>query len=624
MWPFSAVLREDFMETLRVLVVEDNPADARLIEENLKRYGPDEFQLIHEPSLEKALEQIASTEMDAVLLDLSLPETRGLDTLEKFNRIDSVTPVIILTGVEDEETALGAFRLGAQDYLRKSELEGALLAKVLRYSVERNRHGLLEKLDSMEKNVRRSRNVLGHLSSEEIPPSVFGPKKAERQGNIFESIDLSQILREERVTAHFQPWVSIKKRAVVGFEGLCRGLGDQPGKLISPVTLLLLAVKRHLLNDLDHLFRKKVLECFKEAVQWNPQLVLSVNFDISVLDEDESSLDDFKALVEQNRLDPGHIVVEILESHRCNPLRLKRFIENQRSLGFLIALDDIGVGYSNLDRIATLKPDLIKTDRALIANIDKSYHQQEVFKSIVKLSHGIGALVVAEGAETEAEALRALEWGADLIQGFYFAKPRRMGRDLLQAGEERIDEIARKFKSAMIRNLNAKRSFYREYDEWVRQMGREISQATPKSFNAKLLEILDRHSRADCLYVLDEAGTQMTPIVGGRSFAPREKVFFQAPPRGTDHSLKDYYYSLMESDQKDHTFVSEPYLSLATGKLCTTISTLFRDAYGRTHVLCVDIQPNPTSFNSGRMGEAAGIIPGPARALEGGDHDHAR
>ena len=498
------------METLRVLVVEDNPGDARLIEENLKRYGPDEFKLVHEPCLQKALEQISAAEMDAVLLDLSLPETTGLETLVKFFEADSVTPIVILTGLDDEETALGAFRLGAQDYLRKNELDGGLLAKALRYSVERSRRGLLEKFDTTEKELRRSKGVLGQFSTgggnSGNPRPQGNPR--EKTGALPKFPDLLNLLREERVTAHFQPWVSIKKKTIVGFEGLCRGLSERPGKLIPPAILLMLAGKRHLLNDLDHLFRKKVLESFKEAFQWNPNLVLSVNFDTSVLDENEKGLDDFKAEVEKNQLDPGHIAVEILESHRCDPARLKRFIENQRRLGFLIALDDIGVGYSNLDRIAALKPDLIKTDRALIANIDRSYHQQEVFKSIVKLAHGIGALVVAEGAETEGEVLRALEWGADMIQGFYFSKPQAMRRELLDEAGEKIDEMARKFKSAMIRNINAKRDYYREYDQWVRQMGREMSQATPKVFNAKLLEILNRHPQVECLYVLDEAGTQ--------------------------------------------------------------------------------------------------------------------
>lgn len=587
------------METLRVLVVEDNPADVRLIEENLRRQGPDEFRLVHEPSLQRALEQISGEEMDAVLLDLSLSETSGLETLEKFCQTDSVTPIVILTGLDDDQTALEAFRLGAQDYVSKNRLlDGDLLAKTLRYSVERNRHGLLDKLQAMEKDLWRSRNMLSRLSTGE--PDSRGHRsqgnRKEKGGVSSEPLDLLDLLRQEKVTAHFQPWISIKKKAVVGFEGLCRGIGDGPGNLISPTTLLVLASKRRLLNELDHLFRKKVLESFKDASQWNPNLILSVNFDTSVLDQDESGLDDFKAVVEQNGLDPGHIAIEILESNHCDPERLKRFIESQRRLGFLIALDDIGVGYSNLDRIAALKPDLIKTDRALISHIDESYHQQEVFKSIVKLAHGIGALVVAEGAETEAEVLRALEWGADLIQGYYFSKPQRMQRELLNEAEEKIDEMARKFKSAMIRNLNAKRDYYREYDQWVRQMSREMSQTTPKAFSIKLFELLDEYPQVECLYVLDEAGTQMTPLVGGRSFLPQEKVFFQTPLRGADHSLKDYYYNLMENGQKDYTFVTDPYLSLATGKLCTTLSTLFKDAYGHTYVLCVDIKPDPLLY----------------------------
>ena len=87
----------------------------------------------------------------------------------------------------------------------------------------------------------------------------------------------------------------------------------------------------------------------------------------------------------------------------------------------LIALDDMGTGYSNLERIASIKPDIIKLDRSLIQDIDREYHKQELFDFFLKLAHKIGVFVVVEGIETEAEALSCLERGADLVQGFYFA-----------------------------------------------------------------------------------------------------------------------------------------------------------------------------------------------------------
>jgi EAL domain-containing protein (putative c-di-GMP-specific phosphodiesterase class I) len=271
-----------------------------------------------------------------------------------------------------------------------------------------------------------------------------------------EAIDLQEILEKERVVAHFQPWVSLKRKSIVGFEGLCRGTKENSKDLISPLTLLKLAEQQNLLIPLDRLFRKKVLEGFASAAKANPELVLSINFDTSVLNDDEKALDDFFATVQSLKLKPNRIAIEILESKSNNITALKRFIENQRKMGFLIALDDIGAGYSNLGRIAELKPDLIKIDRSIVMGLHQNYYKQEVFKSIVKLAHSLGALLLAKGAETEEETMKALELGSDMIQGFYFSRPQLMREELLSSCEEKIDETVRKFKSGSSAKLVGK------------------------------------------------------------------------------------------------------------------------------------------------------------------------
>lgn len=238
-----------------------------------------------------------------------------------------------------------------------------------------------------------------------------------------------------------------------------------------------------------------------------------------------------------------------------------------------------------------MKPDLIKTDRALVMDIDQSYHKQEVFKSMVKLAHSLGALLLAEGAETEPEAMRALELGADMIQGFYFSRPQKMEPDLLSSCEGKIDEVMKKFKSYVVRNINVKRACYRECDRMMAEMVSQLSTSTPKMFDACLTEILQKHPEVDCVFVLDEAGTQMSRMVCNPHYSPRENVFFKPSQRGADHTLKEYYYYLVASGTMAYTFVTSPYLSLATGQLCVTISTLFQDAYGHLNVLCVDVKP---------------------------------
>jgi two-component system cell cycle sensor histidine kinase/response regulator CckA len=119
-------------------LIEDNPGDARLIQEMLK---DENFvgTLEHSDSLSKGLACLANKDVDAILLDLSLPDSQGLATFEKIYSVTSQVPIVILTGLKDDATGLEAVRRGAQDYLVKGKLDGALLIKALTYAVERKK-----------------------------------------------------------------------------------------------------------------------------------------------------------------------------------------------------------------------------------------------------------------------------------------------------------------------------------------------------------------------------------------------------------------------------------------------------------------------------------------------------
>jgi signal transduction histidine kinase len=131
---------------LAVLLVEDNPGDANLVQHHLRRGSfpgvPDEQAITHVESLEAALDAVDSDSFDVVLLDLGLPECKGVDTLDAFLPEVSDLPVIVLTGLDDKETAVGAIQRGAQDYLPKDDLSTGLLMRAIRYAIERNKQEL--------------------------------------------------------------------------------------------------------------------------------------------------------------------------------------------------------------------------------------------------------------------------------------------------------------------------------------------------------------------------------------------------------------------------------------------------------------------------------------------------
>ncbi|MCT7994886.1 hybrid sensor histidine kinase/response regulator [Laspinema olomoucense] len=124
---------------MKILLVEDNRADAELLQEVLSDFGEDKFTFAHVWRISEALKQLAKTEFDVVLLDLSLPDSWGLETLMQVQNQAPTIPVVVLTGSQDEEQAIEAVRKGAQDYLLKGQLVGALLVRAIHHAIERNR-----------------------------------------------------------------------------------------------------------------------------------------------------------------------------------------------------------------------------------------------------------------------------------------------------------------------------------------------------------------------------------------------------------------------------------------------------------------------------------------------------
>lgn len=126
--------------TMNILLVEDNPADARLLEESLRdAQSNGRFEVAHARRLDKALSLLDDVGFDVVLLDLGLPDSQGMETFTRVREKAPEVPLVVLTGLEDEDLAAALVRGGAQDYLVKGHASGTALLRVLRYALERTR-----------------------------------------------------------------------------------------------------------------------------------------------------------------------------------------------------------------------------------------------------------------------------------------------------------------------------------------------------------------------------------------------------------------------------------------------------------------------------------------------------
>lgn len=197
-------------ERLGILLIEDNPGDARLVRELLRENDLAEARLEQQQRLGPALERLAAGGLDLVLLDLSLPDSRGLDTIQRVRSAAPKVPIVVLTGLTDPGVVLRAVQAGAQDYLIKRELSAELLGRVIHYAVERMQ---------VEEELRHHRQYLEEVVEERTQQYRRAMESAEA-ANRAKSTFLANMSHELRTPLN----------AILGFAQLMQrdpGLTDQ-------------------------------------------------------------------------------------------------------------------------------------------------------------------------------------------------------------------------------------------------------------------------------------------------------------------------------------------------------------------------------------------------------------
>ena len=175
------------VSALKVLLIEDNPGDARWIQLMLAEAGGELFQLERADRLGSGLERLAAGGIGMVLLDLSLPDSQGLGTFARLHAQAPALPIIVMSGLDDETVAVQAVHGGAQDYLVKGHVDGHLLVRAMRYAIERKRTAdqlaryaeeLREKNAQMEADFNMAREIQQVFLPQQYPsfPPSAGPE----------------------------------------------------------------------------------------------------------------------------------------------------------------------------------------------------------------------------------------------------------------------------------------------------------------------------------------------------------------------------------------------------------------------------------------------------------------
>lgn len=393
---------------------------------------------------------------------------------------------------------------------------------------------------------------------------------------------IKELIEKKMIDVHLQAIVSIRTKRVYGFEALCRC--NYEGVSISPNKLFYLAKKEGLLFELDKFARTQAIKKFSSYFKKNEDLILFLNFESNLINDGIylENHQEFIDLIEEYKIPYNNFLIEVKEDEILNSENLNKFCLSYKQKGFLIALDDFGIGNSNFDRINLIKPDIIKIDKTLFQNIKDNHINQEIIKAIASMSNNIGTRALAEGVEDLEAVTICMNMGINLFQGFFFHKPQStfLSKQVFEV-LGKVETVGDIFKSEILRSINEKRTLVSQYNKIVESMSSKINSA----FNVEAVfhNKLEEFDNIEAAYIIDAKNSKQ---IGKTLISRKVNKRFRPNKHGDEHYLKEYFYITKES--KEGTYLSHKYISYATGNVCKTFAKkilINNDEY----IICIDI-----------------------------------
>lgn len=374
-------------EMTKILVVDDDPAVLRMLARVLE--GPEQT-IDTATDGGSAIAKLTATSYDVIISDIAMPGMDGIELLGAVRTHDLDVPIVLVTGQPSLETAIQALEFGAFRYLTKP-VDLAQLRAVVTQAARLHALAVLK---------REALTLVGEEGKQ------LGDR-ASLEGRFENALNLVWIA--------CQPIISWRDRTIFGYEALMRS--SEP-TLANPLAMIDAAERLGRVHAMGRNTRAATAEA---ATALPDGALLFVNLHPSDLSDDD-------LLSASSPLAPlaKRIVLEITERSTLDEIKdLEARLKTLRSMGFRLAIDDLGAGYAGLTTMTRLEPEVVKFDMGLIRGVDQSPKKQRVIRSMKKLCDELGTIVVTEGVETAPERDTLVELGCDLFQGYLFARPAR-------------------------------------------------------------------------------------------------------------------------------------------------------------------------------------------------------
>lgn len=398
--PFAVAAQPSKDRSDRILVVDDNRANLSLMGALLEGAGYDDVLL--EQDSTRVLELVANFRPDLVLLDLHMPGISGFQLLERMDEVveaDDFLPVIVVTADSTTETRRKVLGAGAKDLLIKP---------VDVVEVVQRAANLLE-TRHLNRQLRTSNRTLNERLRQQ--DEIERAARAERERII---ANLTDVLRNNRMTSVFQPIVDASLGEIVGVEALTRFAVEPvrpPDRWFADAAAVGMGYQLEM---------AAIRSAFSRLEELPSGAYLSVNCSPDVLlDPGLVALSD--------EVDASRVVLEMTEHTAISDYRaVQTQLGLLRARGFRIAVDDAGSGFASLNHILQLRPNIIKLDSALIRDIDTDPAKRALATAMVTFASELHAELVAEGVETVPEFETVRRIGIGTIQGYLLGRPQAL------------------------------------------------------------------------------------------------------------------------------------------------------------------------------------------------------
>jgi EAL domain-containing protein (putative c-di-GMP-specific phosphodiesterase class I) len=402
------------------------------------------------------------------------------------------------------------------------------------------------------------------------------------------ALNIHKIISNESIHIEYQPIMSTHHKGFLALEALSRGCDGQ--QIISPITLFNEAELEGLTWELDLLCVRKSIEGFSRLFQHDSSLILFVNISANVVHKYLTNtilLD----IVTSHHIPSSNVVLEINELHNDSIDLMIHFTEKHRAQGFLIAIDDIGAGSSNLDRIPSLKPNVMKIDKELVKDIHKSFYKEQVVNTIMQLATNIGASVVIEGIETIEDLIKVSAQGAQLIQGYFLSKPMNFQPYDIPLLKSKINHILEVLYSASKKQKELIAAQNKEILRICNRLIATLRMASITDFENIINNFLGRESTIESIYILNSHGYLITDtLLNSHVDTTNSNSLYSPCQKGDSVQLEPYYTQVVYGGYD--FWITPEYLSMATGNKSCTLSRRFLSNKNDTYIICLDFYKN--------------------------------